>query len=50
MVIIIYLFIYLFYYLINNFNQVPTIVNPGDYKKRFLEEMVKYFIEVSPDI
>jgi hypothetical protein len=28
---------------------VPTIVNPSDYKKRFLEAMGKYFIDVSWD-
>ena len=26
--------------------KVPTIVNPDEYKKRFLEEMIQYFIDV----
>jgi len=30
--------------------QVPTIVNAADYKKRFLEAMSKYFIEVNNEI
>jgi len=29
--------------------KVPTIVNAADYKKRFLEAMGKYFIEVTND-
>ena len=28
---------------------IPTIINPNDYKDRFISAMSKYFMEVSDD-